>query len=172
MNSAVPPVTEPPAGWSLRRPVRGDEPAILDLVHAGDIAAVGEPGFTAAEVHERLTAPHTDPARDCWLALDPSGTIVGWAYPHNPSGGARDFIEVYVWPQRGEPALRPLLALLLDRATERGRDVRAQQASGPGIAWDEWFVGEVDGSGPVCCSRPVAGGCGRWRCCGRTVGGV
>ncbi len=115
-------MTELPEGWRTRRPTLEDVPAILRLVHASDIAAVGEPDFTAEEVREALTAPHTDPARDCWLALEPAGEIVGWAYPHNASAGDRDFIEAYVWPERGLPALRPLLALVLARATERGRE--------------------------------------------------
>jgi ribosomal protein S18 acetylase RimI-like enzyme len=81
---------------------------------------VGEPDFTAEEVREMLTAPNTDMAEDCWVAVDPDRAIVGWAYPHNPSGGDRDFIEVYVWPERGVPAIRPLLALILQRVAERG----------------------------------------------------
>jgi ribosomal protein S18 acetylase RimI-like enzyme len=115
-------VTELPPGWRTRRPTLDDVPEILRLAHASDIAALGAPDFTAEEVREALTAPHTDPARDCWLALDEAGGIVGWAYPHNATGGDRDFLEVYVWPERGVPALRPLLALLLDRVTERGRE--------------------------------------------------
>lgn len=115
-------VTELPDGWRTRRPTLADVPEILRLAHASDIAAVGEPDYTAEEVREALTAPHTDPDRDCWLALDPAGAIVGWANPYNATGGDRDFLEVYVWPERGLPALRPLLALLLARATERGRE--------------------------------------------------
>jgi mycothiol synthase len=115
-------VTELPEGWRTRRPTLDDVPELLRLTHASDIAAVGEPDYTAEEVRAALTMPHTDPARDCWVALDAAGEIVGWAYPDNPSGGAREFIEVYVWPERGVPALRPLLALLLDRVTARGRE--------------------------------------------------
>jgi len=115
-------MTELPDGWRTRRPTLDDLPELLRLAHASDIAAVGEPDFTVEEVREALTGPHTDPARDCWVALDAAGEIVGWAYPHNASGGDRDFLEVYVWPGRGVPALRPLLALMLARVTERGRE--------------------------------------------------
>jgi mycothiol synthase len=114
-------VTELPPGWTTRRPTLDDIPEILKLVHASDIAAVGEPDFTADEVREALTGPNTDMARDCWLALDETGAIVGWAYPDNATGGPRDFVEVYVWPERGVPAQRPLLDLLLARVAERGR---------------------------------------------------
>jgi mycothiol synthase len=98
-----------------------DVPAILKLVHASDIAAVGEPDFTIEEVREALTGPNTDLAEDCWVALDEDGEIVGWTYPSNATGGPRDFIEVYVWPQRGVPALSPLLELILARVAVRAR---------------------------------------------------
>jgi len=115
-------VTELPEGWRTRRPTLDDVPELLRLAHASDIAAVGEPDFTVDDVRVALTAPNTDPERDCWVVLDAAGEIVGWAYPDNASGGGRDFIEVYVWPERGVPALRPLLALMLARVTERGRE--------------------------------------------------
>jgi ribosomal protein S18 acetylase RimI-like enzyme len=60
--------------------------------------------------------------RDCWVALDEAGTIVGWAYPHNASGGDRDFIEIYVWPERGLPGQRPLLEMMMGRVAERAAE--------------------------------------------------
>ncbi|WP_305785043.1 GNAT family N-acetyltransferase [Symbioplanes lichenis] len=81
---------------------------------------MGEPDFTPDDIREGLTGPNTDMSRDCWVALDTAGAIVGWGYPGNADRGDRDFLEVYVWPGRGEPALRPLLDLLLARAAERG----------------------------------------------------
>jgi mycothiol synthase len=114
-------VTPLPPGWTTRRPTLDDVPEILKLAHASDIAAVGEPDFTVDNVREALTGPNTDMARDCRLALDENGAIVGWAYPHNPTGGPRDFLEVYVWPQVGLPAQLPLLDLLLARSAERAR---------------------------------------------------
>jgi mycothiol synthase len=115
-------VTALPEGWRTRRPTLDDVPELLRLAHASDIAALGEPDFSVDEVREALTGPHTDPERDCWVALDPAGEIVGWAYPHNETGGDRDFLEVYVWPERGLPAQRPLLELMLARVAERGRE--------------------------------------------------
>jgi mycothiol synthase len=112
-------VTELPDGWSVRRPTLDDAPALLELVHASDIAAVGYPDYTAEEVREALTEPNTDLTRDVWVALDTDGRIVGWAYPGNATGENRDFIEVYVWPGDGVPAMRPLLELMLARVAER-----------------------------------------------------
>jgi ribosomal protein S18 acetylase RimI-like enzyme len=113
-------VTELPAGWTTRRPTLDDVPELLKLVHASDIAAIGEADFSAEEVRESLTAPNTDMAEDCWLAIDSDGAILGWAYPDNTTGGEREFIEIYVWPERGVPAQRPLLELMLARVAERG----------------------------------------------------
>ncbi|MEV4636236.1 GNAT family N-acetyltransferase [Actinoplanes sp. NPDC049548] len=115
-------MTELPPGWRTRRPTLDDVPEILALAHASDIASVGEPDFTVEDVREALTGPNTDMTRDCWVALDADGAIVGWAYPHNANREARDFLEVYVWPERGVPAQRPLLELLLARAAERGAE--------------------------------------------------
>ena len=114
-------MSELPAGWRTRRPTLDDVPEILKLAHASDIAAVGEADFTADEVREAITAPNTDMAQDCWLALDADDEIVGWAYPDNTTGGEREFLEVYVWPERGVPAQRPLLELLLARAAVRAK---------------------------------------------------
>ena len=114
-------MTALPDGWSTRRPTLDDVPEILKLAHASDIAAVGEPDFTVDEVREALTGPNTDPAQDCWVALDEHGEIVGWAYPDNATGGEREFVEVYVWPGRGEPAQPVLLELMLARVAERAR---------------------------------------------------
>ncbi|MBW6433154.1 GNAT family N-acetyltransferase [Actinoplanes hulinensis] len=115
-------MTELPSGWTTRRPTLDDIPAILEVVHASDIAAVGEPDFTSDEVREELIAPNTDLNRDSWLALDPSGKIVAWAYPYNGTGRARDMANVYFWPEIGLPALRPLLAMLMARIAERARE--------------------------------------------------
>jgi len=114
-------MTALPDGWATRRPTLDDVPEILRLAHASDIAAVGEPDFTVDDVREALTGPNTDPAEDCWVALDERGEIVGWAYLDNPTASDREFVEVYVWPQRGEPAQQTLLDLLLARVAERAK---------------------------------------------------
>lgn len=113
-------MTALPDGWTTRRPTFDDVPAILELMQASDLACIGRIDVSADDVREALTNPNTDPAQDCWLALDPGGRVVGWAYPDNPSGGPRDFVEVYVYPGRGEPARRHLLDLLLTRVAVRG----------------------------------------------------
>jgi mycothiol synthase len=115
----MPDVTMLPDGWTTRRPTLDDVPLILDMVQAADLASIGHVDFTADEVREALTKPHTDLDQDCWLAFDPGGRLMGWAYPDNTSGGPREFVEVYVHPDGGRPALRPLLDLLLQRVAVR-----------------------------------------------------
>jgi mycothiol synthase len=114
-------MTALPDGWTTRRPTLDDVPEILKMAHASDVAAVGEPDFTVDEVRESLTGPNTNMAEDCWVALDADGAIVGWAYPGNASGSDREFLEVYVWPERGIPALGTLLGLLVERSRHRAR---------------------------------------------------
>lgn len=111
-----------PAGWTTRRPTLDDVPAILAVVHASDIAAVGYPDFSPEDVREALTAPNVDPARDSWLAIDRDGEVVAWAYLENQGRGEREFVEVYVHPRNGLPAQAPLLARQLDRVAERAAE--------------------------------------------------
>jgi mycothiol synthase len=113
-----------PAGWSARRPTLDDVPAILAVVHAADTFAIGYPDFDADDVEEALTGAHVDPARDSWLGLDPDGAIVAWALIDNPTGVGREFVDVFVDPERGWPAQAPLLARQLTRVAERAAERR------------------------------------------------
>jgi mycothiol synthase len=110
-----------PDGWTVRRPTVADVDEILAMVHACDVAAVGEPDFTPHEVVEILTGPHHEPERDSWLVHDQTGRLAGWAYLDNKTAGVRDLSDVYTHPGFGQPALAPLVALLLARSAERAR---------------------------------------------------
>ncbi|WP_406038051.1 GNAT family N-acetyltransferase [Micromonospora sp. NBC_00898] len=113
-----------PAGWTARRPTLDDVPAILAVVHAADTFAIGYPDFSAEDVAGCLTAPNVDPAVDSWLGLDPDGAVVAWATLDNPTGKGREFVEVFVDPDRGSAVRAPLLdrqlARVAERAAERG----------------------------------------------------
>ncbi|GGO03247.1 GNAT family N-acetyltransferase [Micromonospora parathelypteridis] len=111
-----------PAGWTTRRPTLDDVPAILAVVHAADTFAIGHPDFDAEDVAASLAAPYFDPTRDSWLAVDPDGTVVGWATMDNPTGVGREFVEVYVDPVRAATVRAPLLARQLDRVAERAAE--------------------------------------------------
>ncbi|MEV6372791.1 GNAT family N-acetyltransferase [Micromonospora musae] len=111
-----------PAGWTARRPTADDVPAILKVVHAADVFAVGYPDFDAEDVRDALTAPFVDPARDSWLVTDPDGTVTAWAILSNPTGVGREWVDVLVDPDRGAGLRAPLLARLLDRVAERAAE--------------------------------------------------
>ncbi|WP_442932324.1 GNAT family N-acetyltransferase [Micromonospora sp. NBC_01699] len=111
-----------PHGWTTRRPTLDDVAAILAVVHASDIAAIGAPDFSPEDVREALLAPNVDPSRDSWLAVDPTGEVSAWAYLESPSRGEREMIEVYVYPGRGEPAAAPLLDRQLARVAQRAAE--------------------------------------------------
>src|SRR5688500_10506667 len=104
------------SAFTVRHPTLDDVPAILAVVHASDIAAVGEPDFTADEVREVLTAPNHDPARDSWVAVEPDGRVISWAFIDNPSASARELLDVYAHPEHGRHAQGPLLDLVVERA--------------------------------------------------------
>jgi mycothiol synthase len=122
-------ISEPPAGWTIRAPTLDDVADILAVVHASDIAAVGEPDFSTEEVIETLTAPGFDRDRDSWVAIDPTGLIQGWAYlEHAPlsvqsAESALEHLEVYIEPEAGVPAQRPLFDRALARIRERGAEL-------------------------------------------------
>jgi mycothiol synthase len=138
-----------PAGWTTRRPSLDDVPEILAVVHASDIAAVGEPDFTSDEIVEILTGPHHDPTQDSWLALDETGRIVAWAYIDNPTGGARDTIEVYVFPQVGEAAQAHLLALGVERIGQRAAVLGHPRmtARGGAVPSETHYIGVLQAAG-------------------------
>ena len=142
-------MTELPDGWNVRRPTLDDQPALLELVHASDIAAVGYPDYSPEDLREALTETNTDLSRDCWVVLDPEGRIVGWAYPSNATASARDFIEVYTWPERGRPAIRPLLELILTRAAERGAEFghRPYEVRAGAVPSETAYIAELTAAG-------------------------
>ncbi|MGC4804450.1 GNAT family N-acetyltransferase [Micromonospora sp. DT233] len=113
-----------PVGWGARRPTLDDVPSILAVVHAADTYAIGYPDFDAEDVQAALTAPYVDPERDCWLGLDPLGTVVAWATVENPTGVGREFVDVFADPVAGRAVQTPLLdrqlARVAERAAERG----------------------------------------------------
>lgn len=108
-------------GWTVRGCTLRDVVAILAITRASDMAALGEPDWSEDEVVATLTAPAEDQAVDTWLAAGPDGEPVAWAYVDNPQRGARDNVELYAWPGRGEAAYAPLLDLAVARAAERAR---------------------------------------------------
>ena len=112
---------ELPPGWSHRPATLDDVPAILDLMVASDVAALGEPDSTKDLVLQILTAPHSEGV----VVSDPAGRLLGFGLLLNETRSDRDNIDVYTHPEHGRPALVPLvgwaLAAVARRAAAWGR---------------------------------------------------
>ncbi|SCL27416.1 Acetyltransferase (GNAT) domain-containing protein [Micromonospora nigra] len=146
-----------PAGWSARRPTLDDVPAILTVVHAADTFAIGHPDFTAEDVADALTANFHDPARDAWLVTAPDGVVVAWATIDNPTGVGREFVEVYVDPDRAAALRAPLLDRQLRRVAERAaeRGLPGLTARCARYAPEERWAGELAEAGFTLVKRYV-----------------
>jgi GNAT superfamily N-acetyltransferase len=133
----------------MRPPTRNDVPAILALVHASDIAAIGEPDYSADDVAEVLTAPNFDPDLDSWLAFDAGGRLLGWAYVSNHSGGPREFIDVYVHPEYGRAVQAELLRLALERVPDRAHELGYAEVTvrAAAIATELHWIGIIEAAG-------------------------
>jgi ribosomal protein S18 acetylase RimI-like enzyme len=133
----------------MRPPTLTDVPAILALVHASDIAAIGEPDYTTDDVVEVLTAPNFNPELDSWLAFDADGRLLGWAYISNHSGGSREFIDVFVHPQYGQPVQAELFRLALERVPHRARELGHAEVTvrAAAIASERDWIGVIEEAG-------------------------
>ncbi len=142
-------MTQLPPGWTVRPPTLDDVPAILEMVHASDIVAVGEPDTSADEVAEILTAPNQDPALDSWLVFDDAGRLVGWAYVENPLSSPREWIEAYVHPELGRPAHPALVELAVARVARRAaeRDVPSFLVRAGAVASETEYIGVLQAAG-------------------------
>jgi ribosomal protein S18 acetylase RimI-like enzyme len=100
-------------------------------------------------VVEVLEAPNHDPRYDSWVALDPGGRIVGWAYIENPLGRPRENFDAYVHPDHAPAAHPVLLDLALARIAERAAaaGVPSVVARGGAIASETAYVALLRAAG-------------------------
>jgi mycothiol synthase len=68
-----------PAGHVLRAPTRDDAAAVAGLLRARDIADLGEPEVSVADVRAEWEAPEVDLATDAWVVEDSAGELVAYA---------------------------------------------------------------------------------------------
>ena len=115
-------MTALPEGWTTRRPTLDDVPEILELVHASDIAAVGEPDFTVDEVRESLTDAEHRHGRGL-LAGRGRRAARSSAGPTRttPPAATATSSRCTCGPERGAPALRPAARPDAGRVDESGR---------------------------------------------------
>lgn len=95
------------------RPVTDDDsPALLDLFHRSELAELGEPYTTLADVERLLVTPGLDLATRSWAIIEDSGRFDGFAalYPAPNQSALR--AQLVVGPQRPTEVANVLLDLL------------------------------------------------------------
>ena len=108
---------KPSGAHQFRRPRAADAPAIHELVAACDLAVIGVPDATPADIADELAEPDFDLDTDGWLVHDADGTLVGWAWAF--AKGDSDMIDMEVLVRPGVEGLADeLWRLVLDRAAE------------------------------------------------------
>jgi mycothiol synthase len=68
-----------PAGHVPRTPTDADAGAVAELLRARDVADLGEPEVTVADVRAEWEAPGIDLATDAWVVEDTGGALVAYA---------------------------------------------------------------------------------------------
>ena len=63
----------------LRAPRRDEAQAVLDVIVAADVAAIGRPDYTLQDVLDDWALPDLDLERDVFVVEDDDGAIIGWA---------------------------------------------------------------------------------------------
>ena len=109
------------AGYVLSRPALTDAPAIHGLVRAYDLAAVGYPDTTVADIVDELADPAFDLERDGWLVWDGAGELAGWGWACRKAASDNVDIDVYARPGADEVA-----AWLWDAAVRRAAGIAAE----------------------------------------------
>jgi mycothiol synthase len=73
-----------PAGHALRVPTAADAGAVAELLHARDVADLGEPEATVADVRAEWELPGVELERDAWFVEDERGALVAYALVTGP----------------------------------------------------------------------------------------
>lgn len=68
-----------PAGHVLRAPTADDAAAVAALLRARDVADLGEPEVTVADVQAEWDSPEVELGRDAWVVQDAHGGLVAYA---------------------------------------------------------------------------------------------
>jgi len=128
----------PPVGATVRPPTPADVPAILDVIHACDIATIGYPDYTEDDVRDDLADPRLDTERDAWLAVGPGGRADGWAWIVDRNGSELLEADVYVRPDAPDALGRFLVDRIVDRAGEiAARNAVAEAEVGIGVVTND-----------------------------------
>src|SRR5215469_15727924 len=100
-----------PVGYALRRPIRDDIPAIIQLIHDFDVAVLGEADtFTPDDILSDWRRGNPD--TDAWIiAAQPGGRIAAYATVID-QGSGRIGADAYVHPDHWRQGIGTLLVRL------------------------------------------------------------
>lgn len=102
----------------IRPATRGDAPEIVELLVACDIAEIGEPETSLADLESDWARPDFDLSRDAWVAEGAAGPV-GYAYTGDQFRTGELEGDLWVHPEHHEPGLDDrLLGLAERRAAE------------------------------------------------------
>lgn len=108
-----------PDGFYVRRPTLADLPAVLEMMHAGELAENGRIENSETDLLTRWTMKGHDLARDAWLVIAPGERVVAHLYlGHTNTANMR--LRMPTHPDYGSPEL---YAYLLELAIERAREL-------------------------------------------------
>jgi ribosomal protein S18 acetylase RimI-like enzyme len=108
----------------IRPATRGDLPEVVDLLNACDIAAVGGPDTTAADVENDWDMDGFSLARDAWVGAGDDGRLIAYAYTGDQFRSGELEADLWVHPEHKEPELA---ARLLGLAERRARELAAER---------------------------------------------
>ncbi|MFA4966348.1 MAG: GNAT family N-acetyltransferase [Thermoleophilia bacterium] len=121
----------------IRAATRGDLPEIVDLLNACDVADVGVPDTSSEDAERDWTMDGFDLRADAWVAVGPSGDLVGHAYTGDQYRTGELEADFWIHPEHDEPELA---ARLLGLAERRAREVAAARGYGDGAALDIFCI--------------------------------
>lgn len=106
---------------ALRAPTLEDVPAAVAMMNERGLALHGEPELTEEELRGWFTLPSMSVEHDIRIALDATGTVVGYAdLGDHGEDGTRFWIDLRTHPVRADTAVTvPLLDAMEARARER-----------------------------------------------------
>lgn len=122
-NHAVPDL----ASWNVRSCRPTDLAAVVEVMQACDVEAIGEPDTTEADVAEWWDDAGFDLASDAWVATDAGGTVLAYAEVSPGSQPGHLDVDLYDHPDRRRDGVA---AALLDRAVRRAAERAADEPGG------------------------------------------
>lgn len=114
-----------PTGYRLRSPAPSDLEAVAGVVMAGDLADDGWWTRGVDFVREQWSRVHFDPVADAWVAVDRTGTALGYGQAHRDAPGVVECWGVVHPAHRG----RGIGSAVLDRIEARAAELMAGRPS-------------------------------------------